>query len=55
MANITRHAQNDTRRFINTWTTLQMHASHGFLMGAIGMICFPETRKKGFQVMEIFI
>ena len=21
-------------------------------MGAIGMICFPETRKKGFQVWK---
>ena len=31
---------------------LPMLAAQGFLLGAIGMICFPETRKKGFQVWK---
>jgi len=31
---------------------LSMLASQGFLMGAIGMICFPETRKNGFQLWK---
>ena len=31
---------------------LSMLSSQGFLMGAIGMICFPDTRKKGFQLWK---
>tara|TARA_R110000822_G_scaffold296113_1_gene418467 strand:+ start:200 stop:778 length:579 start_codon:yes stop_codon:yes gene_type:complete len=31
---------------------LPMLAAQGFLLGAIGMICFPETRKKGFQLWK---
>ena len=31
---------------------LSMLASQGFLMGAIGMICFPDTREKGFQLWK---
>ena len=51
MANITRHHKTIPGDLL-IHGTLQMHASHGFLMGAIGMICFPETRKKGFQVWK---
>jgi hypothetical protein len=51
MANITRHHKTIPGDLL-MYGTLQMHASHGFLMGAIGMICFPETRKKGFQVWK---
>ena len=32
--------------------SLPVQASHGFLMGAIGMICFPETRTKSFQLWK---
>ena len=31
---------------------LPMLAAQGFLLGAIGMICFSETRKKGFQLWK---
>ena len=51
MANITRQDKAIPRDFL-MHGTLSMLASHGFLMGAIGMICFPETRKKGFQVWK---
>jgi len=51
MANITRQDKAIPRDFL-MHGTLSMLASHGFLTGAIGMICFPETRKKGFQVWK---
>jgi len=39
-------------RHLLMYGPLPMLASQGFLMGAIGMICFPETRKKGFQLWK---
>ena len=51
MANITRQHEAIPRDLL-MYGPLSMHASHGFLMGAIGMICFPETRKKGFQLWK---
>ena len=51
MANISRLHEAIPRKLL-MYGPLSMHASHGFLMGAIGMICFPETRKKGFQVWK---
>ena len=51
MANISRLHEAIPRKLL-MYGPLSMHASHGFLMGAIGMICFPETRKKGFQLWK---
>ena len=51
MANITRQHETIPRDLL-MYGNLSIHASLGFLMGAIGMICFPETRKKGFQVWK---
>ena len=51
MSNITRQDKAIPRDFL-MHGTLSMLASHGFITGAIGMICFPETRKKGFQVWK---
>ena len=51
MANIMRQHEAIPRDLL-MYGPLSMHASHGFLMGAIGMICFPETRKKGFQLWK---
>ena len=51
MFNITRLHEVIPRKLL-MYGPLSMHASHGFLMGAIGMICFPETRKKGFQLWK---
>ena len=51
MANITRQHEAIPRDLL-MYGPLSMHASYGFLTGAIGMICFPESRKKGFQVWK---
>ena len=51
MFNISRLHEAIPRKLL-MYGPLSMHASHGFLMGAIGMICFPETRKKGFQLWK---
>ena len=51
MANITRQHETIPRDLL-MYGNLSIHASLGFLMGAIGMICFPETRKKGFQLWK---
>ena len=51
MANIVRQHEAIPRDLLK-YGPLSMNASHGFLMGAIGMICFPETRKKGFQLWK---
>jgi hypothetical protein len=39
-------------RHLLMYGPLPMLAAQGFLLGAIGMICFPETRKKGFQLWK---
>ena len=39
-------------RHLLMYGPLPILASQGFLMGAIGMICFPETRTKSFQLWK---
>ena len=51
MANIMRQHETIPRN-LSIHGPLSLNASLGFLMGAIGMISFPETRKKGFQLWK---
>ena len=51
MANIMRQHETIPRN-LSIHGPLSLNASLGFLMGAIGMISFPETRKQGFQLWK---